>query len=133
MIEFEDWFRQIVTTSELLASKNALERTWLQGDKTITSIVDFGELYEQVFGDLDSRLSLASFAPVLEPRTRVAVENLLSELSAVDSLIERRPTLKSPSVLLASPAWARVREAAKAVIDLPSARPWRSARRDIVI
>jgi len=133
MIDFETWFSQIVTTCELVASEDALPRTWVGGERSVTSIIDFGELYEQVFGDLDSEACLAKFASAMGTQTRLTVDTFLSSIKKLDSVAGNDPDLNKPAKLLASVAWREVKEAAMAVIEMPTARKYRSGRDDIRI
>jgi hypothetical protein len=133
MIEFEAWFCQIVTTCELVASEDALWRTWVGGERTITSIIDFGELYEQVFGDLDAETCSTRFTSMTDNETGATIQRFLNLVTRVDSLVQSQPDLKEPATLLASISWRDVREAARAVIELPSTQKCRSGRDDIRI
>lgn len=133
MIDFEVWFCQIVTTCELIASEDALPRTWVGEERTITSVIDFGELYEQIFGDLDSDACLIKFASTMDADARAAVERFLNLVKNLDSLVEGQPDLKDPARLLASAGWREIREAARSIIELPAARKCRSGREDIRI
>jgi hypothetical protein len=58
--------QNIVATADLIASPNALRQAWVQGDKTITSAYDFGELAEQILGDLDLEEQTKRFSNELE-------------------------------------------------------------------
>lgn len=130
MIEFRTWFCQIVTTCELISSGDALQRTWIGRERLVTSITDFGELYEQVFGDLDSDACLANFSPIMNRETFLAVERFLATIKVIDSRIAEDPTLEEPRRLFAEPIWKTLRETAAMIIALPEAR---SGRKDIRI
>lgn len=131
MIQFSDWFRQIVTTCELIASEDALERKWVAHEVGITSIIDFEELYEQVFGDLDSEACLKKFGGIMQAESISAVKSLLTALRANDALIMNRAELKRPSELFQHEYWVALKDAAQAVILLSDARPFRTGRSDI--
>ena len=51
MFDFNYWFDGIVSTCELIVSKDAFRRAWILGDRSITSIHDYVELFEQLMGD----------------------------------------------------------------------------------
>ena len=50
---FKTWLPQIIGYAEMVAD-GTLRRAWETGDKSETSTYYSGELYEQVFGDLDA-------------------------------------------------------------------------------
>lgn len=135
MIDFEVWFSQIVTTSELVASDDAMERAWVAGEEGITSIRDFFELYEQVFEDLDSEACLAEFsvAAKMDRETQAAVAKFLDAAKGVDSVVTDDPVLlRNLSLLLLHPSWRELKDSATVVTTLPSARAYRSGRVDIL-
>jgi hypothetical protein len=115
----------------LVASEDALQRTWVGGERTLTSIIDFGELYEQIFGDLDSDACLAEFGPMMGREVASVVERFLDAVKECDLLVSREADLQASEALLTSLIWRDVREAAGAVIGLPDAQQCRSGRRDI--
>lgn len=126
MIDFDNWFRNIVATADLIASPRALRQAWLQGEKTITSAYDFSELAEQVLGDLDLEEQTKRFSKELEKRkalTEVAAFGRAFE--NVDQRTKKNPTLRDPSTLLKSSEWGSLRLAAQTIIELPGAIPYR--------
>ena len=134
MIDLETWLPQIVTTCELVASSDAFTRTWLEGNRVITSIIDFEELYEQIFGDLDSDACLVKFGKTIDDETCEAVSVFLASLRVVDAKREADSELRDhPVLLLKSEEWRNASQAARAVISLPQVAMHRSGRADIQI
>jgi hypothetical protein len=126
MIDFNNWFANIVFSSELIASPDALRKAWVQGDKTITSAHDFSELAEQVLGDLDLEEQIKCFSNELEKRNALAAFSAFSRaFQNVEQSAEENPTLRDPSALLGSEGWLSLRDAARTIIDLASAAPYR--------
>jgi hypothetical protein len=131
MLEFKTWFCQIVTTCELVASQDALQRTWISREKSITSITDFGELYEQVFGDLDPEACLTNFGATMNRETFQAVERFLITINVIDFQIRKEPELQQPERLFVQSIWKILKDSAACIIALPDAQPCRSRRQDI--
>jgi hypothetical protein len=128
VIDFNNWFKNAVATSELIASPDALMRAWVQRDETITSAYDFSELAEQALGDLDLEEQVKRFSNELENKNALAPFLAFSRaLQNVDQSTKEYPTLRDPSALLNSDAWLSLRGAARTIIELPSAAPYRGA------
>jgi hypothetical protein len=126
MIDFNNWFANIVSSSNLIASPDAVRKAWVQGDKTITSAYDFSELAEQVLGDLDLEEQIKCFSNELEKRNALAAFSAFSRaFQNVDQSTRENPMLREPSILLKSDGWVSLRDAARTIIDLPSAAPYR--------
>jgi hypothetical protein len=54
MLDFlDDWLPQTMQYAMLIAGKD-FWRVWIDGDRSITSVMNYGELIEQFFGDLHS-------------------------------------------------------------------------------
>jgi len=123
MITFENWFANIASTADLIASKDALWRAWVEGDRTITSAHDYGELAQQVLDDLDLEQLTKHFSSEL--RNIHALETLVAFSRAflgVDRSLEKNPILHDPSELLKSSEWGSLMEAAQRIVELPSPR-----------
>lgn len=130
MIDFNNWFRQIVTTCDLIASKDAFTRTWILGDHSITSIHYYDELFEQLIGDLHLEECLQQFESTLrEVGAFEALSSFYAALRLLDERIETRSDLQDPKLLLSSVEWATFQTAAKQVLALPAAQPYLSAAR----
>jgi hypothetical protein len=128
MIDFDNWFANIVAASDLIAYPEALRKVWVQGDKTITSAYDFSELAEQILGDLDLEEQTKRFSDELEARKALAAFSAFSRaFQNVDQITNENPTLRDPSTLLKSNEWISLRDAARTIVDLPSAAPYRKA------
>jgi len=124
----------IIGTSELIASTDAFQRVWLGNDTGITSIRTFGELVEQLLGDLRLIENAAHFEPVLrEMNAYDAVSAFACCLLSIERLATERAEMQDPERLLASPEWGTLRAAALRVISTPAATEFRTHRADIAI
>jgi hypothetical protein len=124
MISFTTWLRQIGRTCRFLADEKKLQDAWVHGDTSGTSIVDFDELYEQLFDDLDSdafQEGLKQYLPY-DSATESALNSFLDSVRKVDSAMSANPELKDTTTLLNSVEWRQVEGAAKKIIDLQSVR-----------
>jgi hypothetical protein len=110
MIDFERvWLPQIVAYARLI-STGQLEDQWLGRGTPTTSVTDPDELHEQVFDDLDADSIWAENCHEvrLPPVANEAIERFLSALRNVDE--------SDAHFLVASSAWAEVKEAAHDII-----------------
>src|SRR5690349_16155108 len=103
MVDFEYWFDGIVSTCELIARESVFREVWIDGDHTITSIHDYGELYVQVTDDLFLDGNLQAFASRIGQEGAVVVAAFSQALKTLDQNIEDNQELNDPAALLASP------------------------------
>jgi len=126
MIDFENWFANIVSTSDLIASEDALPKAWVQGDRTITSAYDYSELAEQILGDLDLEEQTKRFSNELEKVNALAAfADFSGAFVRVAQSVDEDPMLHDSTTLLKSSEWASLRNAARTIIELPSAARYR--------
>ena len=126
MIEFDNWFKNIVATSDLIASEDALFKVWVGGDRTITSAYDYGELAEQVLGDLELEEQTKHFSSQLEKLNALApMTAFIRTFLNVDQSVKDNPTLLDARTLLKSTHWASLRKAARDISGLRTAVPYR--------
>lgn len=119
MIDFhKTWLPQIVGYCEMIAAETTLRRVWIERDASISSVVNFDELYEQIFDDLDSDAVEQQLQVVLAEQEdlRTALRTFLASLRRIDGQRTQRPELSDSSVLLSSPEWREVKQAAVAAI-----------------
>ena len=84
--------------------------------------MDFDELYEQLFDDLDSD-EFEKRLPqlfVANPEYSTCMSGFLAAVRAVDESITTSPTLRDPGNLLESRVWAALREASRRVLEIPA-------------
>jgi hypothetical protein len=123
---FDYWFDGIVGTSELIADDEALRRTWVSGDHSITSIHYYDELFEQLAGDLHLDESLTKYADVLKGFDALDdLQRFATALHTLDAQIEANPDLQNPAMLLGSSEWKNFQVAAKRVLNLPIVKRFR--------
>jgi hypothetical protein len=65
MVDFEYWFNGIVGACELIADEDVLRKVWIGGDRSITSIHYYDELYVQLTDDLFLDGNLREFASTI--------------------------------------------------------------------
>ena len=114
MIPFDTWIRQIVGYADLITASADLRRAWIDRDPSITSAMDFDELFEQVFDDLDSDAfdtKLIAYIPE-DPEARAALSEFLEALRRTNQVLEQQPNLRDALALLSSAEWRLVKEAA---------------------
>ena len=131
MIDFQYWIKNIVSQCELIVSPDTYERVWLQGDRTITSVIHPVELFEQLLGDLDLEECAKTFADRLSAIGALdAVLNFTSALLSAEHGMNNDPSLKDdPRNFLASTEWQHVKAAAKTIVELPFAAEYRRTSR----
>jgi len=92
MMSFDTFFANLISTAELIASPNALPRTWIRGNDSVTSAFDYDELAVQLLDDLDLKGQIPRFSRELrEIGAFDALTDFLSALIAVDSGIPSQP------------------------------------------
>jgi hypothetical protein len=129
MVDFEYWFNGIVGTCELIANEDVLRKVWIGGDRSITSIHYYDELYVQLTDDLFLDGNLREFASTIgDVGTIETLATFSQALNILDQSIKANQELNDPATLLSSPQWATFREGAKKVIALPYAQPYRNER-----
>ena len=104
MIDLETvWIPQIIRYARLIAEQETLRRSWMEGDRSQTSVTGFDELIEQVFEDLDAETLVeeAQLTQDLPPELIVLISGFLGTLSAFDKIRDVRPELKAEA-----PSWA---------------------------
>jgi hypothetical protein len=120
---FRYWFGCIVSMSGLIASHDALARTWIQRDWTITSAHTPDELFEQLLGDLHLEKHVQLFANELRQLGAFEAMGVFKDAAVhMWDAIEKDNRLEDPATLLSSPEWASLRAAASCVVALPAAQ-----------
>lgn len=114
MIPLETWCIEIVGYAELISTPGIIERAWLGQDRTATSVVNFDELYVQIFDDLDSdSLERKYIESGVSPRLRAELTAFLDALRSVDTQRAVDPMLSSDATLLQSAVWGKFVETAR--------------------
>src|SRR5579884_2321885 len=117
MFTYDDWISEVVGVCELIVSKDALYRTWVLHDYSITSIHYYDELFQQLIGDLRLDENIKHFKSKLDQhRALDSVAGFATALHYLDEQIESRAELRDPAVLLISPEWQLLKEAAAKVL-----------------
>ena len=134
MIDFEYWIANVVAACELIASDEAFQKVWVNGDHTLTSIHYYDELYVQLTDGLRIKELIEEFSPRIGNRETLRVlREFAGFLLDLDRSIEKSPDLKDPATLLSSPQWKMFKESAQKVVDLPYFQPYRGGRKDAQI
>jgi hypothetical protein len=118
MIPFKTWLPQIIGYCQLVVDAEGLERAWVDGDFSLTSVTDFDELYEQIFDDLDSDNIEKELTTYLsnDVTARKKISDFLSALRVVNIYREDKLMLSNSSDLLNSYEWLHVVEVAKRLL-----------------
>ena len=125
MFTFEYWLTGIVSTCELIASKDAFYRTLILGDHSITSIHYYDELLEQLIGDLHLEECIGLYEGTLRKDEAFdAVSGFAAALRLLDQSVATHSDLREAKVFLASEEWAAFQNAAKQVLALPVAQSY---------
>ena len=66
MLDFQTFFWNIVSVSDLIASDEALRRAWIEGEHSITSAFNYDELAQQVLDDQNVEAKIRRFSTQLE-------------------------------------------------------------------
>ncbi len=123
MINFDYLLSNIVSTSRLIASQDALWRAWIERDCTISSAYDAQELIEQLLGDLDLKGNAALYP---EEFSKIGIKALVDEFVSALELIENKlqtdARFRDPGFLLQSEPWNDLRRVAKQLQDTPANR-----------
>jgi hypothetical protein len=130
MLDFQTFFSNIVSVSDLIASDDALKRAWVEGENSITSAFNYDELAQQVLDDQKVETEMCRFSKELEHiGALAAVASFASAFREVDKVVEKNPRLRDAKELLRSEEWASLRKAATSIIELPGAAPFRRRSR----
>lgn len=130
MIDFEYWIANIVSTCELIAS-DSLRKVWIYGDRSLTSIHNYDELYVQLNDGLRIGELIEEFSSRIgDENTLRVLREFAESLPILDRSIEGASQLRNPAALLSSPQWEVVKKSAQRVIALPYLQPYRGGRKD---
>jgi hypothetical protein len=86
---FRTWLPQMIGYAQAVHG-GTLEKAWADGDRSSSSTYYSGELYEQVFGDLDADNTMAEARHSLrqQPMLVDALDGFLCSLKRLDEWIE---------------------------------------------
>ena len=118
MIDFRNvWLPQIIGYAVLIADDKALRSVWIEGDYSFTSVRDYDELIEQVFGGLDAEAMWNEHKRELvdDVNLQSSIDAFLRALLIVDEPYGRK-NCTDHAALLSSPLWLRVRRIAERVV-----------------
>ncbi len=118
MIDFRNvWLPQIIGYAVLIADDKALRSVWISGDQSLTSVISFDELIEQMFDDLDSEAMWSQHKGELVDRVSLqsSIDAFLRALLEADKPFGRK-NCTDHAALLSSPIWLQVRETAELVV-----------------
>lgn len=92
-IPFEVWIENVVGNARIVGDQEILKRVWIEGDTTITSIMDFDECYMQLISDTDALGYLEVYPN--DPRLSKSQQNALREYILAFRDFDDRPFLKN--------------------------------------
>lgn len=113
---FKTWLPQVIGYAELVAN-GTLRRSWESADQSETSAYYSGELYEQIFGDLDADAMQQEMRQRLKDQPAVieAVDAFLVGMRELDTWIE---------ATVDTDAWGRGDGAPSNVAAIFQSAPW---------
>jgi len=122
MIPLDVWTDGILSYCELIVHDTALKKTWVDHDRSITSVVDFDELIEQIFGDLDAdNLEVEMLRGIAKTYGATdlseALRIFLAAMREADKTRGSVPRLLDATYLLQSTTWGAVIAAAQKAIE----------------
>ncbi|WP_155904999.1 hypothetical protein [Methylopila sp. M107] len=122
------WLPQIIGYAELIADESVLRASWFEHDRSRTSVTDFDELYEQIFGGLDveDQLGLAVDEFHDDPEIVRLVSGFIDALRKLDQIVVKSGINHQPERILASAEWFAVRERANELDVYAVRRKYRS-------
>ena len=123
MIDFSDWLRQIIGYCKIIAEDRIIRRSWIEGERSETSVTDYDELIEQIFDDLDADEMARSSHELSSSQEKVlgAVRDFLGTLNEFNDRVEAGEISNNPEVILASRGWKAVQGKAARVLSEASA------------
>lgn len=114
------WKPQVSRYAQTIVRQEELRRCWVNGHCEHTSVISFDELYEQVFGDLDSRImiEIAQYEPSLSDAIKLALREFIDSLESANLIESVNNSICNVEKLLNSPSWRRVYSAASNLIEI---------------
>lgn len=106
------WLPAMERYAALIADDGVLRRSWLDGDRTETSIIDFSELIVQIFEDLDAEsMRVRARAEIDDQEYLGLLDRFLSSLTAAEKAFSNG---WSSAEVLASEEWKAAQSAGEA-------------------
>jgi hypothetical protein len=117
MIELDVWVDGICSTAELVAEEGLFEKVWLKGDKSITSILEPEELFEQIFEglDADNFENSKEFNLQLDSYQKQKISNFLAKLRELEEYVNLNDLNDDPSIVLKCKVWIELRAIASSL------------------
>lgn len=130
---FKTWLPGIIEYCELITGEKALRKAWIHSDLSDTSVYYPGEMFEQIFGDLDSNLMRQEMNNNISDADLIkAINSFLDALLELETWIgdnfdiagwsKGEPNPKMAEVVLSSPLWSALTRAAGKVVELGAGR-----------
>ena len=110
---FCTWLPELYSQAKLISSQRELEEAWLHGDLSRSSVVDVGELYEQLLGFSDVEVYVNYVKREFKHDSYLLL--FLEQYLEVDRQLTRDSNV-SATKLLESEGWKELRRRAKSLI-----------------
>lgn len=120
-ILFDVWLDGIIGSAETIADKEILQKVWVDGNRNITSMVDFYESYTKIFEDLDAERYIDEYtkSDFLDSKQKVAIREYLCVLKDFDETpYIIREAILDHKRLIDSDEWVAVEGRAQQLINL---------------
>ena len=120
MIELQTRLSYIGGISEFILNQDEIRSVWINKKLGITSLMDFDELFVQLFDDLDMEELEREPSDLLsmDAPSRNRILNFLNSVRDVDKAIENDRRLRDPSRLLTSDSWRNLEVACEKALEI---------------
>jgi len=120
MIELQTRLSYIGGISEFILNRDEIRSVWVNKKLGITSVMDFDELFVQLFDDLDMEELEREPSDLLsiDAPSRNKILNFLNAVRDVDNAIESDCRLRDPSRLLISESWRNLEVACEKALGI---------------
>ena len=115
MIDFrKEWLPQIIGYAELVSDEDVIRKSWLDGDRSRTSVISPDELFVQFFESLEAEAYKGILHQHLPNDQRLceAITRFIDAMSELDAEATAASPFPDPQVVLDSRTWKLAREAA---------------------
>lgn len=118
MIDVDEvWIPGILRYARFITDQDMIENVWLRGETGLTSVTDYGELIEQIFGGLDSSSIVEDLSsPPMDKELVHRITDFIHTLDKMDRTTFTHNGITEEQILLSN-EWKYIQSLAKRVID----------------
>ena len=112
------WLPQIIGYAQLVSDERILRASWIDGDRSETSVTDFDEMMEQIFGlDSETQVELARRELSDDPELIELLSSFIEQLRVIDRFVVDGDLNGKPERIFASIKWSKFRNCARQLED----------------